>query len=322
VGGLLALQLLAADLRDLLHDAKAQRHESVEAAAQLADEARADEQLVRGDLGVGRAFLERGDEELGPTFHAVNRVTKPAVPTPAIVIPAAEATEATASSGWSSCGGRRTVRAFLTMSVTRKPWPMRWIVAAILLFIVPYTYVNLKFRKPNRAFEPYADMKEQANVKRLLDAGYTRVNVRAERPYPPLGAAQVLGPGRSRVTFARSPGGLPRPLDGTLVEAPRLPLRYGDLVAPAEVSGDEAIRLQFTATVEGANEQLAGAEIYIRSNEVVVAPTFEPLPGKLAARDQQSLVLLTLPAGILAPGRHTFTLAGRESSLRWELSRH
>ncbi|MCU0793143.1 MAG: hypothetical protein MUE42_09915 [Opitutaceae bacterium] len=59
----------------------------------------------------------------------------------------------------------------------RKPWPLRWIVLTILVVIVPYTYVNLKFRKPNKAFEPYADMMAQANVNRLLDAGFRRVSL-------------------------------------------------------------------------------------------------------------------------------------------------
>jgi len=109
------------------------------------------------------------------------------------------------------------------MSAARKPWPMRWIVASILLFIVPYTYVNLKFRKPDKAFEPYADMKDQANVKRLLDAGYTRVAIRAERPYPALPAPRLLPAGVSPAGIAPAPGGLPKPLDTTLVEPPACP---------------------------------------------------------------------------------------------------
>ena len=79
----------------------------------------------------------------------------------------------------------------MSAPASRKPWPMRWIVLAILLFIVPYTYVTLEYRKPNKAFEPYADMKEQANVHRLLDAGYKRVSVRAERPFPALSPAEI-----------------------------------------------------------------------------------------------------------------------------------
>ena len=194
---------------------------------------------------------------------------------------------------------------------------MRWIVASILLFIVPYTYVNLHFRKPNKVFEPYADMKEQANVRRLLDAGYTRVAVRAERPYPPLSAKQLLPEGASAATTTPSSGGLPDPLGKTLVEPPRLPSGYANLVAPAELPAQTAARLQFTARIDNDHEQLAGAEVYIREDTVVIVPTFEPVPGALQARAKEGDVLLTLPAGLLAPGRHTVTLAGARDSLSW-----
>jgi hypothetical protein len=206
------------------------------------------------------------------------------------------------------------------MSATaRKPWPMRWIVASILLFVVPYTYVNLKFRKPNKAFEPYADMKEQANVKRLLDAGYTRVAVRAERPYPALSAQQILAGAAAKAGAAPAPGGLPSPLDKTLVEPPRLPAAYANLIAPDSLNAQEPARLQFTARLDSDHEQLGGAEVYIRDGSVVIVPTFEPVPGNLQTRAKESTVLVTLPAGLLAPGSHSVTLAGAQSSLRWTM---
>ena len=68
-----ALDLLAADLGELLHHPQAQRQEGVEASAQLAHQAGPDEQLVRGNLGVGRAFFERGDKILGPELHGVRQ---------------------------------------------------------------------------------------------------------------------------------------------------------------------------------------------------------------------------------------------------------
>ena len=198
---------------------------------------------------------------------------------------------------------------------SRKPWPMRWIVASILLFIVPYTYVNLKFRKPNKAFEPYADMKAQANVNRLLDAGYKRVSVRAERPFPALSPAEIThGPS---AVLAPAPGGLPEALGKTLVEPPRLPAGYRELLAPAEFSTLMPARLQFTATLDNDHEQLGGAEVFVRDDSVVIVPTFEPVPGDLTIRTRESNVLLTLPAGLLAPGQHIVTLAGARDSLRW-----
>jgi hypothetical protein len=200
-------------------------------------------------------------------------------------------------------------------ALSRKPWPMRWIVLVIVLCIGPYTYVNLKYRKPNKVFEPYADMKEQANVKQLLEAGYNRVTVRAERPFPALAPSEITR--GTPAQLAPAPGGLPEPLGQTLVEIPRLPLGYRSLVAPAEVSSLMPLRLQFTAQIETDHEQLGGAQVFVRENSVVIVPTFEPVPGKLQARTRESDVLLTLPAGALQPGEHIFTLAGARDSIRW-----
>jgi hypothetical protein len=203
-------------------------------------------------------------------------------------------------------------------AATRKPWPMRWIVATILLFIVPYTYINLKFRKPGPAFEPYADMQAQANVKRLLEAGYTRVTVRAERPFPALPRADITRSAPPAAS-APAPGGLPSPLDTVLVETPRLPESYRDLVAPAEFTTADSSRLQFTARYPGQHEQLGGAEVYLQDDSVVIVPTFERIPDGLQARTPDTNVLLTLPAGMLAPGRHRFTLAGTRDSVTWHV---
>ncbi|TAG32387.1 MAG: hypothetical protein EAZ36_02480, partial [Verrucomicrobia bacterium] len=125
---------------------------------------------------------------------------------------------------------------------------MRWIVLTILVVTVPYTYVNLKYRKPEKAFEPYADMKAQANVVRLLDAGYQRVKLRANRPFPELTPREITR-GLAAMT-ERVGGGLPSELATTLVDAPRLPAAYRDLIAPGELSTLLPARVQFTALLE------------------------------------------------------------------------
>lgn len=192
---------------------------------------------------------------------------------------------------------------------------MRWIVLVIVLCIGPYTYVNLKYRKPNKVFEPYADMKEQANVKRLLETGYNRVTIAAERPFPALAPSEITRGATAQL--APAPGGLPDPLGQTLVEIPRLPLSYRGLVAPAEINSLMPTRIQFTAQIETDHEQLGGAQIFVRENSVVIVPTFEPVPGDLQVRSRESDVLLTLPSGVLQPGTHVFTLAGARDSVRW-----
>src|ERR1041385_8351505 len=97
----------------------------------------------------------------------------------------------------------------------RQPWPMKWIVVAITVVIVPYTFITLHYRRPDKAFEPYADMKDRANTMRLLSAGFQRVSLAAARPADPVrGAAATVQP---------APGGIPAALKTTLVDQPLLP---------------------------------------------------------------------------------------------------
>ena len=65
-----AVLLLAHDLLDLLEHAKAERQPGVDAGRGLAHEPGAEHQLVADDLGVGRAFLEDGEEGSGPAHGA------------------------------------------------------------------------------------------------------------------------------------------------------------------------------------------------------------------------------------------------------------
>lgn len=204
------------------------------------------------------------------------------------------------------------------MSTARqKPWPLRWIVVAILVCIVPYTFITLKYRKPGRAFEPYADMKAQANVNRLLNAGYRRLSLTAERPAVPYPAATLTGGKPAKITSGT--GGLPAPLDTTLVDVPRMPGAYRDLVAPAEINQLLTSKIQFICKLDSDQEQLGGAEVFLRDTSVVVVPVFETITGDLRTRSRESVVLLTLPAGMLPPGSHTVTLTGARESLSWTL---
>ena len=61
-----AVELLADDPGNLEHRALAEREHRVDAGRELADEAAADEEPVRRELGVRRVVAQRGDECLGP----------------------------------------------------------------------------------------------------------------------------------------------------------------------------------------------------------------------------------------------------------------
>lgn len=196
-----------------------------------------------------------------------------------------------------------------------RPWPLKWVALVIVLVIVPYTIVTLRYRKPGHAFEPYQDIKSRANVMRLLSAGFQRVSVEAEVP-----ADSVrLGPA---AVVANAPGGLPKELRDTLVEVPLLPVDIASVTAPANGNTLFPYELLFTCVMPDNKHQLGGAELYIRNNEIVITPDFEKLSGDLISRSKEKAILLTVPAGALKPGQFHVTLVGQKASRSWTLQVH
>jgi hypothetical protein len=189
---------------------------------------------------------------------------------------------------------------------------MKWIVLAILLAVVPYTVLTLRYRKPGPAFAPYEDMKNRANVARLLAAGYQRIPLAARRP-----ADGAPTPGGARVTTAA--GGLPADLRSTLVEAVLLPADIVSLTAAPVANTLQDYPVLLTCTLPDDSHQLGGADLYVRGEHLVLAPTFEPVAGSLQTRSRQSAVLLTIPAGALKPGHYQATLVAEKSSRSWPL---
>ena len=193
----------------------------------------------------------------------------------------------------------------------RKPWPMKWIVLAIALFVPAYTYLTLHYRRPGPAFRPYQDMRDRADVVRLLKAGYRRVAIDARRP-----AESSPGTGPS---MSPAPGGLPDELSKTLVESPLLPLEIDSVsAAPTAVSGID-YQIGLTYTLPDNKRQLSGAHLYERAGEIVIVADFERLDGGLLARTREGFALLTIPPGSLKPGTYRVTLVGERTSRSWTL---
>jgi hypothetical protein len=189
---------------------------------------------------------------------------------------------------------------------------MKWVIIAVVVIIVPYTFLTLHYRKPGPAFQPYEDMKNQANVSRLLEAGYQRFSIAAQRP-----ADEVAMTGGAQV--ATIDGGLPADLRATLVEVPLLPEEILSVTAAPTASTLQPYVIQLTCTLPDEKRQLGGAELFVRDDDIVITPTFEHVPGDLQARSRQTVVLLTVPAGALKPGSYSVTLVGERSSRSWPL---
>ncbi|PTX99020.1 hypothetical protein [Opitutus sp. ER46] len=191
----------------------------------------------------------------------------------------------------------------------RKPWPLKWIVLAIVLFIGAYTFLTLHYRKTSRPYEPHQDMQTRANTGRLLAAGYQRVELPADRPVTRLPAN----------TSNPAPGGLPAPLRQALVTTPHLPsdivLAHGDPAARAS----EPYEIHFRCVTPDEKQQLSRTELFVKGDEIVVAPSFGHLAAGLQARTRDSFYTVTVPPGTLRPGRYRVTVTGENSSRAWSL---
>ena len=194
----------------------------------------------------------------------------------------------------------------------RQPWPMKWIILAIILVIVPYTFLTLRYRKPGPPFRPYEDMKNRVNVSRLLAAGYQRIPIAAQRPADP---GHALG----GAVITTIDGGLPAELRSTLVEVPLLPAEIISVTAAATANTLQPYVILLSCELPNDKQQLGGAELFIRGESLVLTPTLENVTGDLQTRSRQAAVLLTIAAGALKPGIYTVTVIGERSSRSWPL---
>jgi hypothetical protein len=194
-----------------------------------------------------------------------------------------------------------------------KPWSMKWIVIAILLFVPAYTYLTLHFRRSGPLYEPYAEARDRAMTERLLAVGYHRVTITATRPTETLRLS-------ARAPIVAAPGGLPADLATALTAAPLPPARATHVVAARESSTAQPYSVDFTATLPDEKEELLDAQIYVRAGRLVLVPNFERVPGGLLVRSPETEVRITVPAGILPPGHYRVTLVATHESQTWALS--
>ncbi|MDR1280381.1 MAG: hypothetical protein LBK99_06125 [Opitutaceae bacterium] len=178
---------------------------------------------------------------------------------------------------------------------TRGPWPMKWVALAILVCIVPYTWISLRYRKEAPSYEP-----AQAQAGRA--GNHQHLVLEAEHPAPPRDElppdAFIIG----RAMPTPIPAGLPEGLLKIIGIEPRLPESVAAVSTPAEVTAMAPVRIRFSCRVASDRDVLGGTEIYIKENAIVILPTFEELEGELAVRSRNEPVLVTLPAGILKAG--------------------
>lgn len=194
---------------------------------------------------------------------------------------------------------------------------MRWIVIAIVAILVPYTWFNLQYRKPGRAFEPYHDMKKQANVQSLLSAGFRRITLSPEQP-----ADQSPDFALSKGPFAEAKvtaGGIPAQLRESLIETPTLPQSIHTLKTLAETSHLLPYPIEFDCTLPDQRLAIANAYLYWKEEELILVVDCEKLQGDLTRRTPAATLRLTAPGGSVPVGNYLVTLVGEKQSLQWSL---
>ena len=198
---------------------------------------------------------------------------------------------------------------------TPKPWPMKWIVVAIVIFMIGYTAVNFWFRKPGPAYRPYQDAQDRATVARLLAAGWQKMPVNTRRP------VEKPATDDAPAAVTRDFPGLGSELQDKFAEKPRLLATIDRVTAPTAVSHGEDYSLYFTASLSDLKAQMGELTLYRHGNELVLVPTLENLPGKeLMSRWNDSSYSATFPTASLPPGRYSVRIVAQGPAAAWSFT--
>lgn len=192
---------------------------------------------------------------------------------------------------------------------------MRWVVIAIAVFIVGYTYTRLHYAKKGRPFEPYYDMGQMVTVDRLLKLGFQEIPVTLQRP-PAARPADRFGPAPA---IRNEAGGLPPELARNLVFKPTLPERVESVEAPAIASG-ATYRIQFVCVEPDLTRQIHRAFLYLRGRQLFLLPGVAKIPLDLRAASPRTTVVASFPLYRLAPGGYAITLSSRAGSKHWNFT--
>jgi hypothetical protein len=189
---------------------------------------------------------------------------------------------------------------------------MKWIVVAIVIFMVGYTVVNLYFRKPGRAYRPYQDSQDRATTARLVAAGWQKITVDTRRP------AEKASATEPPAAVTRDYVGVGADLDGKFAEKPKLLATIDKVVSPNAVDHGKDYSLYFTGSLTDLKEQVGDLNLYRKGNELVLIPSIEPLPGKeLMSRWNDSNYWVSFPTASLPPGRYEMRIVANGPAAVW-----
>jgi hypothetical protein len=191
---------------------------------------------------------------------------------------------------------------------------MKWIVAAILVFMVGYTAVNFYFRKPGKAYRPYQDAQDRATTARLLAAGWHKLPLDNRRPVEK--PSDVVP-----APITRGAVGLGLDFAPNFAEMPKLLDSIDRVTAPSSVAHGQDYSLYFTASLADQKAQLGELALFHRGNDLVLIPSTEKLPGKdLMSRWNDANYAVTFSTATLPPGRYNARVVAQGPAATWSFT--
>lgn len=191
-----------------------------------------------------------------------------------------------------------------------KPWPMKWVVLAIAVFIVGYTVINILYRKPGKGHEPAAEMRQRVSAARLKEAGWEIMPVSTRRP-----AEKIAG---DDAPITRGVFGLGMDFNTTLVDKPALLRSIDQVSAPASVEPGADYTGCFTGSLSDLKYQLGDILLYRRGSDLVLVPIIEHLPGKeLYSRWSDASYCFTFSTQAMPRGTYHVSLFAQGPAAQW-----
>ena len=192
---------------------------------------------------------------------------------------------------------------------------MKWIIVAIILFVIGYTAGNFYFRKPGRAYRPYQDAQDRATTARLLAAGWQKMPVDNRRPAEKPGGDFTTAPTK------RDYVGVGADLEGKFAEKPKMLATIDKVVAPDSVAHGQAYSLYFTGSLDDLKGQVGELNLYRKGNELVLIPSIEKLPGsELRSRWNDSNYWVSFSTAALPPGQYEMRIVAQGPASTWSFT--